>query len=63
MLLMRLADAVLIFPGIILALVLSAVLGPRQASSMVALGLVHSPCSLASCAAARSPSANATTSC
>lgn len=43
MLLMRLADAVLVFPGIILALVLAAVLGPSLASSMVALGLVYSP--------------------
>ena len=41
--LMRLADAVLVFPGIILALVLAAVFGPSLASSMVALGLVYSP--------------------
>jgi peptide/nickel transport system permease protein len=41
--LMRVADAVLVFPGIILALVLAAVLGPSLASSMVALGLVYSP--------------------
>ena len=40
---MRLADAVLVFPGIILALVLAAVLGPSLASSMVAVGLVYSP--------------------
>lgn len=43
LLLMRLADAVLVFPGIILALVLAAVLGPSLASSMVALGIVYSP--------------------
>ncbi len=43
LLLMRLADAVLVFPGIILALVLAAVLGPTLASSMVALGIVYSP--------------------
>ncbi len=43
LLLMRLADAVLVFPGIILALVLAAVLGPSLAASMVALGLVYSP--------------------
>jgi peptide/nickel transport system permease protein len=41
--LMLLADAVLVFPGIILALVLASVLGPSLASSMVALGLVYSP--------------------
>ena len=41
--LMRVADAVLVFPGIILALVLATVLGPSLTSSMVALGLVYSP--------------------
>ncbi len=41
--LMRAADAMLVFPGIILALVLAAVLGPSLASSMVALGLVYAP--------------------
>ncbi len=41
--LMRIADAMLVFPGIILALVLAAVLGPTLPSSMVALGLVYSP--------------------
>ena len=41
--LMRVADAVLVFPGIILALVLAGVLGPSLANSMVALGLVYSP--------------------
>lgn len=42
-LLMRLADAFLVFPGIILALVLTSVLGPGLETSMVALGLVYSP--------------------
>ena len=42
-LLMRFADAILVFPGIILALVLAAVIGPSLTSSMVALGLVYSP--------------------
>ncbi|SPE22929.1 conserved membrane hypothetical protein [Burkholderiales bacterium] len=41
--LMRLADAVLVFPGIILALVLAAVFGPTLASAMAALGFVYSP--------------------
>jgi peptide/nickel transport system permease protein len=41
--LMRAADAMLVFPGIILALVLAAVLGPSLPSSMVALGLVYAP--------------------
>ncbi len=43
LLLMRFADAVLVFPGIILALVLAAVLGPSLMSAMVGLGLVFSP--------------------
>ena len=42
-LLMRGADAVLVFPGLILALVLTAVLGPSLRSSMVALGIVYAP--------------------
>jgi peptide/nickel transport system permease protein len=41
--LMRVADAMLVFPGIILALVLASVLGPTLSSSMVALGIVYSP--------------------
>jgi peptide/nickel transport system permease protein len=41
--LMRGADAVLVFPGLILALVLTAVLGPSLRSSMVALGIVYAP--------------------
>ncbi len=43
LLLMRLADALLVFPGIILALVLTTVLGPSLQSSMIALGIVYSP--------------------
>lgn len=43
LLLMRLADTLLVFPGIILALVLSSVLGPSPRSTMVALGIVYSP--------------------
>lgn len=41
--LMRIADAMLVFPGLILALVLTAVLGPSLETSMVAIGLVYSP--------------------
>jgi peptide/nickel transport system permease protein len=41
--LMRAADAMLVFPGIILALVLASVLGPSLESSMAALGLVYAP--------------------
>lgn len=41
--LMRGADALLVFPGLILALVLTAVLGPSLRSSMVALGIVYAP--------------------
>jgi peptide/nickel transport system permease protein len=41
--LMRGADAILVFPGLILALVLTAVLGPSLRSSMVALGIVYAP--------------------
>lgn len=41
--LMRLADAFLIFPGIVLALVFTTVLGPSLESTMVALGIVYSP--------------------
>jgi peptide/nickel transport system permease protein len=41
--LMRLADALLVFPGIILALVLTTVIGPSLQSAMVALGIVYSP--------------------
>lgn len=43
LLLMRVADVLLVFPGLILALVLTAVLGPSLQSSMVALGIVYSP--------------------
>jgi peptide/nickel transport system permease protein len=41
--LMRVADSVLVFPGIVLALALTAVLGPSLYSTMVALGIVFSP--------------------
>lgn len=41
--LMRIADAMLVFPGLILALVLTAVFGPSLETSMVAIGLVYSP--------------------
>jgi peptide/nickel transport system permease protein len=41
--LMRVADAMLVFPGLILALVLTAIFGPSLGMSMVALGLVYSP--------------------
>ena len=41
--LMRIVDALLVFPGIILALVLTAVLGPSLETSMVAIGVVFSP--------------------
>lgn len=42
-LLMRIVDALLVFPGLILALVLTAVLGPSLETSMVAIGIVFSP--------------------
>lgn len=41
--LMRAVDALLVFPGIILCLVLASVFGPSLQSSMVALGMVYSP--------------------
>jgi len=41
--LMRIADALLVFPGIVLALVLTTALGPSLKSTMVALGIVYSP--------------------
>ncbi len=41
--LMRVADALLVFPGIILALVLTTILGPGLQSAMVALGIVYAP--------------------
>jgi len=41
--LMRIADAMLVFPGIVLALVLTAIFGPSLRMSMVAIGLVYSP--------------------
>lgn len=41
--LMRIADAVLVFPGIVLALALVSVLGPSLVSTMVAIGFVFSP--------------------
>ena len=41
--LMRIADALLVFPGLILALVLTAVFGPSLKTSMIAIGFVFSP--------------------
>ncbi len=41
--LMRIADAMLVFPGLVLALVLTAIFGPSLGMSMVAIGLVYSP--------------------
>ncbi len=41
--LMRVADAMLVFPGLVLALVLTAIFGPSLRMSMVAIGLVYSP--------------------
>jgi peptide/nickel transport system permease protein len=41
--LMRIADALLVFPGLILALVLTAIFGPSLRMSMIAIGLVYSP--------------------
>jgi peptide/nickel transport system permease protein len=41
--LMRVADTVLSFPGIILAIAITAVLGPSLVHSMIAVGIVFSP--------------------
>lgn len=41
--LMRIMDAVLAFPGILLALVISATLGPSVTNVVIALGIVYSP--------------------
>lgn len=41
--LMRIADAILVFPGIVLALALVSALGPSLTATMVALGIVLSP--------------------
>jgi len=41
--LMRIADAVLVFPGIVLALAMVSALGPSLVSTMVAVGFVFSP--------------------
>jgi peptide/nickel transport system permease protein len=41
--LMRFADAVLVFPGIVLALALVSALGPSLVSTMVAVGFVFTP--------------------
>lgn len=41
--LMRVADAVLVFPGIVLALAMVSALGPSLTSTMVAVGFVFSP--------------------
>lgn len=42
-LLMRVADAILVFPGIVLALALVSALGPSLTATMVAVGIVLSP--------------------
>ena len=41
--LMRVADALLVFPGIILALTITSALGPSLVSTMVSVGIVFSP--------------------
>jgi len=41
--LMRVADAVLVFPGIVLALAMVSAMGPSLLSTMIAVGLVFSP--------------------
>lgn len=41
--LMRVADTILSFPGIILAIAITAVLGPGLVHSMIAVGIVFSP--------------------
>ena len=43
MLLMRIADALMVFPGIVLAMVLTTVLGPSLRNTMIALGIVYAP--------------------
>ena len=41
--LMRVADAILVFPGVVLALALTTAFGPGMFSTMAALGIVFSP--------------------
>ena len=41
--LMRVADAILVFPGIVLALALTSAFGPSLVSTMISLGIVVSP--------------------
>ncbi|MCO5089507.1 ABC transporter permease [Bosea sp. (in: a-proteobacteria)] len=41
--LMRLADAMLAFPGLILALAIGGVLGPSLTNAMIAMGIVYAP--------------------
>jgi peptide/nickel transport system permease protein len=41
--LMRIADAFLVFPGLILALTLTSALGPSQTSTMISVGVVFAP--------------------
>jgi len=43
MVLMRLVDSVLVFPGAVLALALTAAFGPSLLSTMASLGIVFSP--------------------
>jgi peptide/nickel transport system permease protein len=43
LLLMRLIDAILAFPGLILAIALVAALGPRLQNAMIAIGIVQIP--------------------
>jgi peptide/nickel transport system permease protein len=41
--LMRIADSILVFPGLILALLFTSVLGPSMVSTMISVGIVFSP--------------------
>jgi peptide/nickel transport system permease protein len=43
MVLMRIADSVLVFPGVVLALALTSAFGPSLVSTMISLGIVVSP--------------------
>jgi peptide/nickel transport system permease protein len=43
MVLMRVVDALLVFPGLVLVLVLTAVLGANLENSMLALGIIYAP--------------------
>ena len=41
--LMRIADSILVFPGVVLALALTSAFGPSLVSTMISLGIVVSP--------------------